>query len=351
VIYSQLRYIRDQNLGFDKEQVLIIQGARKLGTERAVFKERLKQNPDILNATYTDSLPQMLLEVKVFKKPGADSNINHTLITLSADHDFMDTYRLNMVEGRQFDKTFSTDSSAVILNPAAVKALDLESPVGKQLLLTEFKNKPYTVIGVMDNIHMESLHANIRPMAAILIQDRPVMYLSLRIQPGKVEEALRFTEKLWSEFVPSQPLDYIFFDDRFNQLYANEIQAGKTFTTFASLAIIIACLGLFGLASYVTTQRTREIGIRKVMGASIPGMLLLLNREFMLKVLIANLIAWPVAYFAMNRWLQGFAFRTNISLFIFILSGVMALSIALLTVSYQVLKAANTDPIESLRYE
>jgi len=351
VIFSQLRYVRNKNLGFEKEHVVIIQGARKLGMEKEAFKERLKQNPNIMNATYTDSLPQMLLEVKVFKKPGAESNINHTLITLSADHDFMDTYKLNMIEGRQFDKTFSTDSSAVILNDAAVKALNLESPLDKQLLLTEFRNKPYSVIGVMDDIHLESLHFNIRPMAAILIEDRPVLYLSARILPGKVEETFRFIEKLWSEFVPSQPLDYIFFEDRFTQLYASEIQAGKTFTTFAALAITIACLGLFGLASYVTTQRTKEIGIRKILGASVPGILLLLNREFLVKIFIANLIAWPIAYFAMSKWLQRFAYRTNIGVLPFILSGIIALSIALLTVSYQALKAAKADPIESLHYE
>ncbi len=278
VIYSQLRYLRDKNLGFDKEHVLVIQGARKLGAGRSAFKESLKQNPNITEITYTDSLPQMLLEVKVFKNPGADSNINHTLVTLSADHDFIDTYKINLIEGRQFSKKYSTDSSAVMLNSAAVKALGLESPIGKRLLLTEFRSKPFTVIGVMEDIHLESLHYNMRPMATILIEERPVMYLSVRIAPGKVEDTLHFIEKTWSEFVPSQPLDYAFFDDRFALLYANEIQAGKTFTAFAILAIIIASLGLFGLASYVTTQRTKEIGIRKVLGASVPGIILLLNR-------------------------------------------------------------------------
>jgi len=336
VIYSQLRYARNKNLGFDKEHVVIIQGARKLGTEGMAFKEKLKQNPNILNATYTDSLPQMLLEIKVFQKTGENSNVNHTLVTLSADYDFIDTYKIKLMKGRPFIKMYSTDSSSVILNEAAVQALDIQSPLEERLLLTEFGNKPYTVIGIM---------------ATILIENRPVMYLSVRIHPGKVEETIRFMEKLWSQFVPGQPLDYIFFDDHFGQLYATEIQSGKTFTAFAALAIIIASLGLFGLASYVTTQRTKEIGIRKVLGASIPGIILLLNREFLVKVLIANLIAWPAAYFAMSKWLQNFAYRASIALWWFVASAVLALVISVLTVSYQTISAARTNPVDSLRYE
>ncbi len=351
VISDQLRYARNKNLGFDKEHVVIIQGARKLGAEREAFKERLKQNPDIINATFTDSLPQMLLEVKVFQKPGEGSNINHTLVTMSADYDFLETYNIKLKEGRYFQREHSTDTSAVILNKAAVKALNIESPLEERLLLTEFRNKPYNVIGVMENIHLESLHFNMRPMASILIEDRPVMYLSVRIHPQRIEEAIQFMEKLWREFVPSQPLDYVFFDDNFAQLYNTEIQAGKTFMAFAALAIIIAGLGLFGLASYVTTQKTKEIGIRKVLGASVPKIILLLNREFLIKVLVANILAWPVAYFAMNKWLQNFAYKAGISFWAFVASAALAFVISLLTVSYQTIRAANTNPVNSLRYE
>ncbi len=351
VISDQLQYVRNKNLGFDKEHVVIIQGARKLEAEREAFKERLKQNSNIINATFTDSLPQMLLEVKVFQKPGEDSNMNHTLVTISADYDFLDTYNIKLKEGRYFSKERSTDSSAVILNESAAKALNLESSLGKQLLLTEFKNKPYSIIGVVEDIHLESLHFNMRPMASILIENRPVMYLSVRIHPQRIEETIQFMEKLWQEFVPAQPLDYVFFDDNFAQLYNTEIQAGKTFTAFAALAIIIAGLGLFGLASYVTTQKTKEIGIRKVLGASVPGIILLLNREFLIKVLVANLLAWPIAYFAMNKWLENFAFRVSISLWIFVGSASLAFVISLMAVSYQTVRAANTNPVSSLRYE
>ena len=351
VIADQLRYVREKNLGFDKEHVVVIQGARKLGADREAFKERLKQNPNVINASFTDSLPQMLLEVKVFQKPGEGSNLNHTLVTMSADYDFLETYNIKLKEGRYFRKEYSTDTSAVILNEAAVKALDMESPLGERLFLTEFKNKPYNVIGVIENIHLESLHFNMRPMASILIENRPVMYLSVRIHPRRIEESIAFMEKLWREFVPSQPLDYVFFDDNFAQLYSTEIQAGKTFTAFAALAIIIAGLGLFGLASYVTAQKTKEIGIRKVLGASVPGIILLLNREFLIKVFVANIIAWPFAYFLMNKWLQNFAFRVDISPWVFVASAALALVISLLTVSYQTVRAASTNPVNSLRYE
>lgn len=351
VISDQLRYARNKNLGFNKEHVVIIQGARKLGDEREAFKERLKRNPNVINATFTDSLPQMLLEVKVFQKPGEGINMNHTLVTISADYDFLDTYNIKLKEGRYFSEEYSTDSSAVILNESAVKALDLESPLEKRLLLTEFKNKPYRVIGVVEDIHLESLHFNMRPMASILIEKRPVMYLSVRIHPQRIEQTIEFMETLWEEFVPSQPLDYVFFDDNFTRLYNTEIQAGKTFSAFAALAIIIAGLGLFGLASYVTAQKTKEIGIRKVLGASVPGIIFFLNREFLIKVLVANLLAWPVAYFAMHKWLQNFAYRVDISLWVFLGSAALAFVISLLTVSYQTLKAAKTDPVKSLRYE
>jgi putative ABC transport system permease protein len=351
VIGDQLHYIRNKNLGFDKEHVVIIQGARKLGTEREAFKERLKQNPDVISATFTDSLPQMLLEVKVFQKPGEATNMNHTLVTISADYDFLETYNIKLKEGRFFKKEHSTDSSALILNESAIRALNIKSPLEQRLLLTEFKNKPYDVIGVVEDFHLESLHFNMRPMASILVENRPVMYLSVRIYPQRTEETIRFMEKLWREFIPAQPLDYVFFDDNFGQLYNTEIQAEKTFTAFAALAIIIAGLGLFGLASYVTTQKTKEIGIRKVLGASVPGIILLLNREFLIKVLMANVLAWPVAYFAMNKWLQNFAFRVGIGLWVFAASAALALIISLLTVSYQTIRAAGMNPVNSLRYE
>lgn len=351
IIYNQLHFIRNKQLGFDKEHLVVIQGAAKLGTGQQSFKNTLKINPDIVNATYTDSLPQMLLEVKVFQKKGEDSNVNHTLITLAADYDFQETYGVKLREGRFFQKDRSTDTTAIILNEAAVKALNLQQPLGKQLILKLGKNPTFTVIGTFADFHLESLHFNIRPMAAIFIDKRPGVYLSVRLRPENTEETLDFIKKQWAEFVPGQPLEYVFYDDQFEQTYGTEVRSGKVFSAFAVLSILIACLGLFGLASFITTRRTKEIGIRKVLGATIPGILLLLNKEFITKVLIANLIAWPVAYYVMRKWLQNFAFQVNIDLWIFIAAAALALIIAIVTVSYQSLKAAHSNPAHSLRYE
>jgi len=350
IIYNQLHFVRNKKLGFDKDQIVVIQRAEKLGHNQQAFKNRLKQNSSILSATYTDSLPQMLLEVKIFQKEEA-SNENHTLITISADHDFMETYRPNLHEGRFFERERSTDSSAVILNEAAVKALTIDNPLEKRIILTIPKKIPMHIIGIFENFHLQPLQYRIGPMAAILKGKLPGVLLSVRLQKGKIKEGLSSIQKAWNEFLPDQPLEHVFFDDQFNLSYMSEIQDGKVMTTFACLAIFIACLGLFGLASFTASQRTKEIGIRKVMGASVPRIMFLLSKQFVKWVLIANLIAWPVAYFTMSTWLQNFAYRIDVHIWMFVLSAFVALLIALITVSYQTIKAARTHPANSLRYE
>ena len=350
VIYSQLHFARNKKLGFDKDHIVVIQRAEKLGNNQQAFKNRIKQNSSILSAAYTDSLPQMLLEVKIFQKE-EQSNENHTLITISADHDFMETYRFNLHEGRFFERERSTDRTAVILNEAAVKALAIENPLEKRVILTIPKKTPMNIIGVFENFHLQPLHYRIGPMAAILKGDRPGVLLSVRLQKGKIKEGLSAIQRAWNEFLPGQPLEHVFFDEQFSLSYMSEIQDGKVMTTFACLAILIACLGLFGLASFTASQRTKEIGIRKVMGASTPRIMLLLSKQFIKWVLIANFIAWPVAYYGMGKWLQNFAYRIEVHIWIFVVSAVAASMIAMLTVSYQTVKAARINPVNSLRYE
>jgi len=350
IIYNQLHFARNKKLGFDKDQIVVIQRAEKLGQDQQAFKNKLKQDPSILSATYTDSLPQMLLEAKIFQKEEA-SNENHTLITISADHDFMETYRLNLHEGRFFERERSTDSRAVILNEAAVKALAIESPLEKRIILTVPKKIPMHIIGIFENFHLQPLQYRIGPMAAILKGKRPGVLLSVRLQKGKINEGLSAIQRAWNEFLPGQPLEHVFFDDQFSLSYMSEIQDGKVITTFACLAILIACLGLLGLASFTTSQRTKEIGIRKVMGASTSKIMLLLSKQFIKWVLIANLIAWPVAYYTMSKWLQNFAYRIDVHIWMFVVSAIMALIIAVFTISYQTVKAARINPVNSLRYE
>ena len=352
VIYNQLYYLRNKELGFDKEQLVIVQNAQRIGSQQQSFKNELKQVAGVVNATFSNSLPQMSLNGQVFQKEGAEGNESHTLVNLAVDYDFLDTYRIEMVEGRFFTPDRSTDSLAVILNEAAVKALNLSNPMEERLIqVAGDGDRILHIIGIYKNFHLQSLHESIRPMISTLLHDEPGRYLSVRIQPGMIEETIQYIEEKWNQFVPDQPLEYVFLDERFDQMYRTEIQAGRVFTAFAVLAIFIASLGLFGLASFTTNQRTKEIGIRKVMGASIHGIVLLLVKEFVKWVLIANIVAWPIAYYAMNKWLQNFAFRTGLEIWIFVVSAMAALVIAVFTVSYQSIRAAFANPANSLRYE
>ena len=351
VIYTQLHYLRNKELGFDKEHVVVIQRAEKVGSQQLAFKNQLEQNPDVLSAVFTDSLPQFLLEAKVFQKEGEGNQENNTLITITADYDLLTTYGLQMIAGRYFEREHSTDSAAVVLNEAAVKALDMQDPLNKRLVLVGLRRKPMNIIGIINDFHMESLHTKIGPTAVILVGVRPSVLLSVRVRPGDLQKTLGFLENQWKEFTNNQPFEYVFFDDQFDMLYRAEIQAGKVITAFACLAVFIACLGLLGLASFTVSQRTKEIGVRKVLGATTSGILVLLNKDFVKRVLMANLIAWPLAYYAMNKWLQSFAYRIRISIWMFLAAAVVALLIALFTVSYQTIRAARGNPVDSLRYE
>ncbi len=351
VIYNQLHYIRDKDLGFQKEHVIVIQRAEKLGKQQRAFKEELKRNPDVLSVTFTDSLPQMLLEAKVFQKEGEGSGENNTFITITADLDFLETYNLRVIEGRYFERERSSDSSAIVLNEAAVKALDLQNPLERRLILVGLKRKPMDIIGIINDFHMEPLHVEIGPTAVILSGEKPGVLLSVRVRPGNLPKILGYAQEQWKRFTNNQPFEYVFFDDLFNSIYKSEIQAEKVITAFACLAVFIACLGLLGLASYTSGQRTKEIGIRKVLGATISGIVLLLNKDFIKWVLIANFIAWPLAYYAVNSWLQNFAYRVRLNLWMFMGASVATLVIALLTVSYQSIMAALGNPVDSLRYE
>ncbi len=239
----------------------------------------------------------------------------------------------------------------MIINEAAVSTLGLEDPVGRRLLTVGEDDPPFTVIGVVKNFHIQSLHESIRPTAIISLNDGAGRYLTVRIRPGTQQETLGQIETLWDRFVPGQPVDFGFFDESISGEYGKEAQASKVVTSFSVLAIVIACLGLFGLASFTAGRRSKEIGIRKVLGATESEIVFLLAKEFVRWVLLANIIAWPVAYYMMNRWLEGFAYRTSLGVGTFVVSGLAALIIAISTVSYQAIKAARANPVDSIQYE
>ena len=352
LIFNQLHFMRSKDLGFDKEHIVIVQNAHMIGDQQEAFKAELRKNPDILGASYSASGPFMSLMAQVFRKEGQDIQTTYTLVNIETDHDYLDTYRLEMKDGRFFSRDNTTDTSAIILNEAAVRAMGLEEPtIGKQLEMLSDEGQSFTIIGTVKDYHMQSLHEAIRPMVMTLEDPDPNRLLSLRISPGRIDEVLGYLEEQWKAFGPAQPVDYVFMDERFERGYTSEIQTGNVFSAFAGLAIFIACLGLFGLASFMAEQKTKEIGVRKVLGASVPKILVLLSKEYIKWLALANLLAWPLAYYAIHSWLQNFAFRTSITVWPFLLAGGAALMVALLTVSYQSLRAALAHPIKSLRYE
>lgn len=267
----------------------------------------------------------------------------------SIDYDFLNVFGIELIHGRNFSREFSTDAEkGLIINETVAKRMEWENPVGKKFPTYMLRNGE--VIGVVKDFHFQTMHHHIAPLALILNPERSSC-LCARIKMNDVPGTIAFIEKTYKKFSPSHPFEYYFLDESFNRMYNTEQRLGSIFGYFSFLAIFIACLGLFGLASFTVEQKTKEIGIRKVLGASVPGIFSLLSKGLTKWILLANIISWPLAYYFLNKWLQNFAYRVNLNVWIFILSGLVALAIALLTVSYQTIKAATANPVESLRYE
>ena len=266
---------------------------------------------------------------------------------IAVDHDFIDTFQIEILKGRNFSREFPGDSrNAYLLNEAAVKEIGWTSPLGKQFEIIE----KGPVIGVVRDFHFFSLHRKIEPLA-LFIYPEALDYLALRIKPDSLPETLAFLEKKWAEFSKTQPFAYSFLDEDYDNLYKSETRLTRVFSHIAILSIFIACLGLFGLATFMIERRTKEIGVRKVLGASVSNLFIVLSKEFTKCVLMANIIAWPLGYLIMNHWLQDFAYRIDLEIWIFLMAMALVLIIALFTVSYQVIKAASANPVEVLRYE
>jgi putative ABC transport system permease protein len=270
------------------------------------------------------------------------------------DYDFVKTFGTRLLEGRYFAKEFSTDSNSVILNETAVKELGLSDPIGKQILHPTEEEGKYdrlNIIGVMNDFHLETLHGEIHPVVFSLIEPEDNEFLSLKLKSREARELIDEIENIWAEFSPNKPFEYFFIDEDFDRYYKEDIKTSKLFTAFSLLAVFIACLGLLGLISYTAERRTKEIGIRKTLGASLPSILILLSRDFTLWIIIANVIAIPVAYYFMSAWLEEFAYRISINPLTFIIAGIVTILIALITAAYQTLKAALSNPVDSLRDE
>lgn len=354
IIYRQLKYVQDKNLGFNKDQVIIINKTDDIGKQIESFKQELLSNPEVISFSNSDGIPGNQIGDDVFEPEGGTSRDAQSLRTIRCDCDFANTYQIKMAAGRFLSKDHPSDSMAVVLNEAAVKALALKDPVGKILVgLKVNKNPPkFQIIGVMKDFNYESLHEAIRPLAFGMFSHGDFgKFVSVRIAPDNYQNTIAFLDDTWKKYAGNEAFEYNFLDQNLQRLYLSDIRAGKIAATFSVLAILIACLGLLGLAAFITEQRTKEIGIRKVLGASVSEVIALLSAEFAKWVLIANVIAWPLAYYAMNNWLKNFAYRIDISFWIFFASGAMALVVALLTVSTQAVRAATANPVESLRHE
>jgi putative ABC transport system permease protein len=352
VIYYQLDFIRNKKLGFDKEHVVVIPVWKTgMPIKYEPFKRELLQNPDILGVTGSTSLPSLLPTRSVFIPEGAQDNERLTLRNVYVDYDFIKTLGMEIKEGRDFSRDFVGDAKqAFIVNEAAAKEFGWDSAVGKKL--TDLDLGSGSVIGVVKDFHFRSKHQKIEPLIlSLLPADLFVYNISVKVLPSRARNTLSFLKSKWKEFAPSWPFMYFFLDDNFDKMYKGEEKLRQVFMSFTFLAIFISCLGLFGLASFTAEQRTKEIGIRKALGASVPNVVLLLTKEFAKWVLVANLIAWPVAYFAMSRWLQNFAYRISIGFWMFLLAASLALVIAFFTVSFQAVKAAFSNPVDALRYE
>jgi len=265
------------------------------------------------------------------------------------DFDFFNVYDIGILEGRTFSEDFSLDKvQAVVINETAARDLGWEEPVGRKLYA---QGKEWTVIGVTRDFHFESLHREIDPLVFMYHGNRQIDYFSIKVSPSDILSTIGFIEEKWKKFSPEFPFQYAFLDERIDRIYKAEQKLGQSFNIFTFIALSIACLGLIGLASFITEQKRKEISIRKILGADFQSIIVLLAREYMKCIAAASVIAWPISYFVMSRWLQNFAYRINIGLWTFILSGALALIIALFTVSYQSFKAAFANPADSLRYE
>ena len=355
VVGKQLRFTREKRLGFDQEQVVILAMDDAMRGRYDAIRERLLAHPGIIDAAGSRRVPsgRLLDSSEARLVSGASSQpVNFRVAFVCADYAFIDTYRMEMAAGRNFSRDYPSDAKeAFILNETAVRSLGWtpEQAVGKAFAYG-YGNRKGAIIGVVKDFHFESLHQEISPLV-LFIQPSDYRQISVRIRPEGIPETLEFLRQRWEEWRPNFPFQYSFIGERLDGLYQSEEKLGKVFSGFSLLAVVIACLGLYGLASFSAEKRTKEIGVRKVLGASVPGLVMMMSRDFTKWVLAANLIAWPVAYFAMRQWLQGFAYRISPDFGQFLLAAAAALLIAWLTISFQAIKAALGNPVDALRSE
>jgi putative ABC transport system permease protein len=356
VIYNQLDYIRAKKIGYNRDQVLVVHNIYNLNDNRRLFRDQLLDMPGVVNATEGDMPTAGNFDNEGwFRDASFDATKAVVLNNFFVDEHYIPTLGMEMKEGRNFSKDFPTDSSAVILNEAAMKVLGFKDPFKETLYRPHFHNDgtitpaPYHIIGVVKDFNFNSLHQAIAPLIIILSDNYGSA--AIHVNTENINNVINNIQNKWNAMAPGKPFNYTFMDADFNNIYTAEQQTGKLFITFAVFAIFIGCLGLFGLVTYAAEQRTKEIGVRKVLGASVGSIVAMLSKDFAKLVLIASVFAFPIAWWGAYEWLQGFAYRTSINWWIFVIAGIAAISIALITVSLQAIRAAVANPVKALRSE
>lgn len=355
IIFMQMEYIQQKKMGFASEQLLVIKHANGLEASKKSFKNKILQNPAILNAAYAIDLPGDGYSSNAHLVKGRPVEELHVMELTYADPDYLETMGMEMSWGRFFSNENPTDTAKVIINEQAVLSLGLTDIGSEKLILqtgTAEESSTHSILGVVKDFHFSSLHQKVQPIAIYMLPEGGwANRLAVRVQAGKTREVIDFLEKSWDEMQTGHPFVYTFMDQTLAKLYQNDHKTRVIYTIFSILALFVASLGLFGLAAYTTESRTKEIGIRKVLGAKDSTIIYMLSRDFTKWVLLANIFAWPLSFFLVNHWLNNFAYRIDMPWHVFIIAGLSALLLALVTVLYQTIKASRTNPAISLKYE
>ena len=354
IVSRQMNFVQQKELGYDKANLLVINGIEALQDQKDTYKEEISRIPAVIQAGYTNSLPNTQFINSLLRPEGTTAESTHNMNHWLVDFDLQSTFKMEMAEGRWFSRDFLSDTLGAVLNEAAAGALGIEDPIGKSLLYLGGAGEgdiPLQIIGIIKDFHYESIHNTIHPLVMSFLPPQYAGFLIVRIQPQNFQETVNRLKLTWNEFVPGQPFDYSFLEDDLITVYNDDFRTGKIFTIFSVLAIFISILGLIGLASYTAVQRTKEIGVRKVMGAHVPVIIRMLSREVFIHIGIATLIAWSAGYFFMKNWLQNFAFRVDPGLLSFLLASLVAMLFAVLTVGLRAYFAASANPADSLRCE
>lgn len=359
VVFQQLEYMRNKPLGFNKEQLAVIDiNHDDVQSNFLTIKNELLRHPAVRSVTVSSRVPgdwKSFRRIEAQRENAAETELQ-TMFFNGIDEDFLATYEIELVQGRNFDRKLASDSTALLLNETAARTLFNDSPIGKIIRVSD-RNFAGQVVGVVRDFHFHSLHRKIEPLLMGFMPEggrhalHGIDYFTLRLHAANIEEALAHVTRVHEQFDAINPIELDFLEGWLDKKYDEDARAGSIFGIAAALAILIACVGLFGLSAFMAEQRTKEIGVRKVLGASVASIAGLLSKDFVKLVLAANLLAWPIAWFAMDRWLQDFAYRIHIGWWVFALAGGMALLIALITVSALAIKAALANPVKALRYE